>query len=124
MIVITVLMCLTSINGFAQLKEVRGVQTRVVVYNDNGRELHGFEFKNENSYPVWVEAELVTQGFAITENHGWTQAYVNEGTRDTKSFTLKAGETYTWKCGNKMWWGDGGDYYDRFFVKYTAYKAE
>lgn len=118
MIVITVLMCLTSINGFAQLKEVRGVQTRVVEYkNDEGNERHGFEFKNENSYPVWVEAELVTQGFVYD---GYSE--VIGGTRDTKNFTLKAGETYIWKCGERMYWKR--DYYDRYFVKYKAYKAE
>ena len=117
-------MCLTSINGFAQLKEVRGVQTRVVVYNDNGKERHGFEFKNENSYPVWVEAELVTHGFQYGRDE-----YVKGGTMDTKSFTLKAGEAYTWKCGYRMFTHEGNGYwerdnYDKFFVKYKAYKAE
>ena len=120
MIVITVLMCLTSINGFAQLKEVRGVQTRVVEYkNDEGEERHGFEFKNENSYPVWVEAELVTQGFAYAHDD---YSKVIGGTQGTKDFTLKAGETYIWKCGEKMYWFR--DYYGRYFVKYKAYKAE
>lgn len=125
MAVLTVLMCFASTNVFAQLKEVRGVQTRVVEYQSDkkhswvGYTRHGFEFKNENSYPVWVEAELCTQGFS----YQFEKDPVKEGTTDTKSFTLDAGETYVWKCGDKMiWWSN--DYYDRYFVKYKAYKAE
>ena len=122
MAVLTVLMCFASANAFAQLKEVRGVQTRVVEYQSNEKNdyvggRHGFEFKNENDYSVWVEAELITQGFSCRYGQ------VNAGTRDTKSFTLNAGETYVWKCGDRMIWYDD-DYYDRFFVKYKAYKAE
>ena len=128
MTILTILMCFASTSVFAQLKEVRGVQTRVVTYQSNEKKgdyiaytRHGFEFKNENNYAVWVEAELCTQGFSL----GWGDK-VNSGTRDTKSFTLKAGETYIWKCGDRMIWLDTGyrDYYDRYFVKYRAYKAE
>lgn len=125
MIVLTVLMCLASTNVFAQLKEVRGVQTRVVEYQGNesigsiGYKRHGFEFKNENNYSVWVEAELNTQGFV----YNYYGDSVKKGTRDTKNFTLNAGETYVWKCGDRMIWG-GDDYYDRYFIKYKAYKAE
>lgn len=124
MAVLTVLMCFASTSVFAQLKEVRGVQTRVVEYQSNeninnvGYNRHGYEFKNENNYAVWVEAELYTQGFSLGDYDE-----VNAGTRDTKNFTLKAGETYVWKCGDRMiWWGF--DYYERYFVKYKAYKAE
>lgn len=118
MAILSILLCCMSINSYAQLKEVRGVQTRVVTYydTDKKRELHGFEFKNENNYSVWVEAELVTQGFT------YDYSEVTGGTRDTKNFTLKAGETYIWKCGERMYWNR--DYYDRYFVKYKAYKAE
>jgi hypothetical protein len=132
MAALTILMCLTSTNVFAQLKEVRGVQTRMVEYQSNeskgdvGYKRHGFEFKNENSYSVWVEAELCTQGFYIGNGDN-----VNAGTRDTKNFTLNAGETYVWKCGDRMIWEwKGSNYYDprdfsdRYFVKYRAYKAE
>lgn len=125
MAVLTVLMCFASTNAFAQLKEVRGVQTRVVEYrNNDGEDRHGFEFKNENSYPVWVEAELCTQGFTSCYHE---DKHVKGGTRDTKSFTLNAGETYIWKCGDRMFWPtcyEWHDFYDRFYVTYKAYKAE
>lgn len=122
-------MSLFTTNLFAQqLEEVRGVQTRVVKYeapNDAKNRykmdyLHGFEFTNENKYAVWVEAELVTQGFSVGNSD------IRGGTRDTKNFTLKAGETYVWKCGEKMVWANYSydDYYDRYFVKYKAYKAK
>lgn len=123
MAVLTVFMCFASTSVFAQLKEVRGVQTRVVEYQSNekinylGYNRHGYEFKNENNYAVWVEADLYTQGFTSGFNE------VVAGTIDTKNFTLKAGETYVWKCGDRMIW-DEIDYYDRYFVKYKAYKAE
>lgn len=122
MAILSVLMCCMSINSYAQLKEVRGVQTRVVTYYDTDwkEELHGFEFKNENNYSVWVEAELVTQGFTVPYND---HPHVEGGTRDTKNFTLKPGETYVWKCGGRMVWLSH-DFYDRYFVKYKAYKAE
>ena len=127
MAVLTVLMCLTSTNVFAQLKEVRGVQTRVVEYQsdkkekDVGYNRHGFEFKNENNYPVWVEVELCTNGF------NYSCGTENEGTYDTKSFTLNAGESYIWKVGDKYIWfcfNSYKDYYDKYYVKYKAYKAE
>lgn len=126
MAVLTVLMCFASTNAFAQLKEVRGVQTRVVEYQteyfcaNRLNKKHGFEFKNENNYAVWIEAELHTQGFVYDNLMG---DFVKEGTRDTKSFTLNAGETYVWKCGDRMIW-DCRDYYDRYYVTYKAYKAE
>lgn len=130
MAVLTVLMCFASTNAFAQLKEVRGVQTRVVEYQSDqyyqrlGYERHGFEFKNENSYPVWVEAELCTNGFSYT--YGGVQR--DAGTYDTKSFTLNAGESYIWKVGDKLLRCEVGynyyDYYDNYYVKYKAYKAE
>lgn len=124
MAVLTVLMCFASTSVFAQLKEVRGVQTRVVKYqNNNGSERHGFEFKNENNYTVWVEAELCTNGFEVC----FGNEVINRGTYDTKSFTLNAGESYIWKVGDKFFYkccGDWGDFYDRYYVKYKAYKAE
>lgn len=129
MAILTILMCFASTSAFAQLKEVRGVQTRVVEYQGQkkleglGYQRHGFEFKNENNYAVWVEAELYSTGFVY--NYGREA----EGTKDTKSFTLKAGETYVWKCGDKMEFEDGAyyhhsDYSENYYVKYKAYRAE
>ncbi len=124
--VLTVLMCFASMNVFAQLKEVRGVQTRVVVvgkyeYSGYERDEYGYEFKNENAYPVWVEAELLTRG---VKGDRWDSGYViPQGTCDTKYFTLDAGETYVWKCGDRMK-TYGEDKHEYFFVRYKAYKTE
>ncbi len=140
MAVLTVLMVFTVTNVFAQLKEVRGVQTRVVTYQGDkqigykgrdGETIHGFEFKNENNYSVWVEAELCTNGYSYKDGSR------SAGTYNTKSFTLNAGETYVWKTGDKMIHEEDGyysgsyqwirtykDYYDQYYVKYKAYKAE
>lgn len=131
MAVLTVLMCFASTSAFAQLKEVRGVQTRSVKYSTDKKyydlfgekewvnSLHGFEFKNENNYTVWVESELSTNGFTYDYDE------YAEGVRDTKSFTLNAGETYIWKCGNKMLSRSGDkDLSGKFYVKYKAYRAE
>ncbi len=127
MAVLTVLMCFASTSAFAQLKEVRGVQTRVVEYksddyiayhdaynnsNGPGYNRHGFEFKNENNYSVWVETELYDSNGKIV---------------DTKSFTLNAKESYVWKVGDKLihyTWLAYEDKYDQYYVKYKAYKAE
>ena len=133
MAVLTVLMCFASTNAFAQLKEVRGVQTRMVEYQSEkyvdyykvGYNRHGFEFKNENNYSVWIEVELCTNGYGYAWSGGngdYTQK-IAAGTYDTKSFTLKAGETYVWKCGDKMLI-DNSDHYADYYVKYKAYKAE
>lgn len=115
-------------NAFAELKEVRGVQTRSVSYVEYDSKEHkdvtkwGYELKNENNYAVWVELELHT--------HGFTYCYDNEverGVRDTKSITLKAGETYIWKCGDRMIFECRGYYtskHENFHIVYKAYKTE
>jgi len=129
--VLTVLMCYASINAFAQLKEVRGVQTKMVEYQSNeykqriGYDRHGFEFKNENNYTVWVEAELYTSGFVVPAMNN--DRKYPEGVYDAKSFTLKAHEQYIWKVGDKMIKWGMGDIWDKssyYYVRYKAYKAE
>lgn len=120
-------MSLFATNAFAQLKEVRGVQTRSVQYTEydekQGEEVTrwGYELKNENNYTVWVELELKT--------HGFTQCYdktIVAGVRDTKNITLKAGETYVWKCGDRMvfWCYGEEDHHEKFHITYKAYKTE
>lgn len=115
-------MSMFASNAFAELKEVRGVQTRSVSYTEYDSDYKeitrwGYELKNENNYDVWIELELKTHGFDTYRIH------VIEGVRDTKSITLKAGETYIWKCGDRMRF-DGSDYHEKFHLVYKAYKAE
>lgn len=119
---------LFSTNASAQLKEVRGVQTRSVKYTEytDGEEIvrWGYELKNENNYDVWVELELKTPGFSFPYNNGWKTGEVIGGVRDTKNITLKAGETYVWRCGERMLFGDWGDCHEKFNIVYKAYKKE
>lgn len=132
-IIISALLLLFAIPSWAQLKEVRGVQTRTVpqtvVKGDVKIETRAYEFTNENSYPVWVEAELCTHGFTLDPSDMYNEkVVVAAGTRDTKSFTLNAGESYVWKCGDRMVFISRiygrGDYSKNFYVKYKAYKVE
>lgn len=129
MAILTILMCFASTNAFAQLKEVRGVQTRMVEYQSDekvyevGYSRHGFEFKNCNNYTVWVDAELWISSYNY---YGYDYTQI-ESVRATKSFTLNAGETYVWKCGDQILTAPGinnKDCHEKFYVKYKAYKEE
>ena len=121
------LLGLFSTNASAQLKEVRGVQTRSVKYTEyiEGEkvERRGYELKNENDYDVWLELELKTSGYDYTYWDKYDASYkkgkVIAGVKDTKNITLKAGETYVWKCGDRML-----ECPNAFYVEYKAYKKE
>ena len=125
-LVLFIAMSLLASDAYAELKEVRGVQTRSVSYVDYDSDYKeikkwGYELKNDNKYDVWIELELITLGFVFGSNE------VVGGVRDTKNITLKAGETYIWKCGDRMRfysYGSYSDYHDRFHLEYKAYKAE
>lgn len=132
---------MSSVVGFAQLLEVKGVETKLVIYDGpkyeacvdfyydrykSSTKWFGYSFYNMNSIPVSVEAELYKEGRLVT----------------TKTFNLKSNETYIWKHegyyehfkvneynGGTEDWTDNkiapgeheygpGDYY----VKYKAYK--
>ena len=54
-------------------------------------ELAGFELKNENNYPVWVEVELYRKSYSETSK------IVPESVVATKNISLQAGESYLWK---------------------------
>jgi len=120
-VVFVFLISLFSFYCFAQLKEVRGVQTRAIQYDsEEGKIKHGYEFKNENNYAVWVEAELWTYG---------DDNIIKKEIRSTKNFNLSPGETYRWKCGDSMHLyqtsdRSGDENYKNFYVRYIAYKAE
>lgn len=108
---------MSSVVGFAQLSEVKGVETKLVVYDGSeykveaGRsrsgDYHykyftkwfGYSFYNMNSIPVSVEAELYK-----------THDYKGQKLVTTKTFNLKPGETYIWKHENM----------DAFKVNYTS----
>ena len=126
---------MSTVVGFAQLSEVKGVETKLVIYDGPqygaaygygykySTKWFGFSFYNMNSISVSVEAEL------YQEYDGKMVA--------TKSFNLKPNETYIWKHENRDYfkvnvsgidWVDskkepnGGHYCGRYYVKYKAYK--
>lgn len=134
---------MSCVVGFAQLLEVKGVETKLVIYDGSEYEAYafsgsyksstkwfGYSFYNMNSIPVSVEAEL----YKTHDDKGqWLVA--------TKTFNLKPGETYIWKHENtsafKVNYKDGYHswteskegpyyYYDgravTYYVRYKAYK--
>ena len=141
---------MSSVVGFAQLSEVKGVETKLVVYDGSEYEVRngssrsgglnyrsstkwfGYSFYNMNSIPVSVEAELYK-----------THDYKGQLLVTTKTFNLKPGETYIWKHENMFafkvnfqycptcnsHWTNGNteprssDYSSNsYYVEYTAYK--
>lgn len=136
---------MSSIVSFAQSLEVKGVETKIVVYEGpeykvyNGRnriqdlykystKWFGYSFCNMNSIPISVEAEL----------------YIVDSKQpkllDTKTFNLKSKETYIWKReSGDFKVNDNGSYMygcsswtdsktkptnsrNTYLVKYKAYK--
>lgn len=135
---------MSGIISFAQSLEVKGVETKVVIYDGpqyeavcgcstygdrykSSTKWFGFSFYNMNSISVSVEAELYREydGKMVT----------------TKSFNLKPNETYIWKHENRerdfkvnqdyntsISWTvskkepNGGYGCGRYYVKYKAYK--
>ena len=134
---------MSSITSFAQLSEVKGVETKIAIYDDQeydyynaksgdyaySTEWFGFSFYNMNSIAVSVEAELYYAGKLV----------------DTKAFSLASKETYIWKQKHNSDFQVYHDYessnsskakkevpayYDRggaingstYYVKYKAYK--
>lgn len=96
---------------FAQLKEVKGVETKWVVNREtlNWATLYyNYEFINRNPFSVTVEAEL------------WTSYDAKNYIKDTKVFILGPSGSYN---GSYEWKLDTPDR-DRRYVKYKAYKNE
>lgn len=139
---------MSSVVGFAQLSEVKGVETKLVVYDGSEYKVRdgssrsgdsyykystkwfGYSFYNMNSIPVSVEAELYK-----------THDYKGQLLVTTKTFNLKPGETYIWKHENtsafmvnythnsSYCWTESKEepnYYDAgrvtYYIKYKAYK--
>ena len=120
---------MSSVVGFAQLSEVKGVETKLVVYDgseykvSDGRHYKysikwfGYSFYNMNSIPVSVEAELYK-----------THDYKGQLLVTTKTFNLKPGETYIWKHESmdafKVNYEDIYKDYNSSFYRWTEDKVE
>ena len=122
------MLCLTA-PGLSAQTEVRGVETRRVVYNgpeyryysthhdEQSTEYYGFEFYNRNSIPVSVSIELWWQGEKLT-------------LITTKDVVLGTGEKYILKQEQASYfrvhinYGHTNTGIDQYYVKYKAYKLE
>lgn len=134
---------MSCVVSFAQSLEVRGVETKLVVYDgpeyvidnygrtNNRIEWFGFSFYNMNKGCVSVEAEL----YKRYKKESTTYVQIEETILvDTKTFTLEANQTYIWKqehnshfrAYDKKYPNDdsNGRYALGYYVKYKAYKME
>ncbi|MBP5240605.1 MAG: hypothetical protein J6Z26_01730 [Bacteroidales bacterium] len=119
-------MSLFATNAFAQMQEVRGVETRRVIYDgpryekcsdcNYSTKYYGFEFHNSNSIKVSVDIEI------------YRQEDGKEILVATKSITLKPNETYTYKQENDYAYRKDAIWQNysagSFIVKYKAYKLQ
>lgn len=128
--ILMAVMSLISIEAFAQ--EVRGVETRIVIYEGPGyvgryninrwhNRWAAFEFTNLNSFTVSVDATL---------------HHTEAGVRSKKSFVLQPGESYRWKHEKECTALGSNNttfkaYDDRtwnheqyYYVEYKAYKLQ
>ena len=109
----------TSTQGFV---EVKNVETRWESYKDGSNDLYGVTFTNKNGFPVTIEAELWINISSSNFAPNQTNRIAN-----TKSFVLQKDEEYTWKVGLTRYIGyEGGASggYDKYFIKFKAYKSQ
>lgn len=120
---------LGTIMTFAQVKEVKGVTSRIACYDNcekqyDSEKTYGFEYENFNSFAVTIEAEKWRNGFGRTSGYPDFLA-------ETKTFILQPGEKYVWKVEMQ---GTVGDYSpnlghtplakEGFYTKFKAFKNE
>ena len=76
--------------GFAQCLEVKGVETQRVEERDR----YGIEFNNTNGFTVTVEAELRVPAYSKSRKSRLSENYF---TVDTKTFVLEAKGKILWE---------------------------
>lgn len=149
-ICILVFTLMSSILGFSQLLEVKGIETKLDVYDGSeykftvsgydrsSTKWFGYSFYNMNGFHVSVEAELYMIYYREKDSGGYSYDFLcvmDAILIDTKTFNLAPEETYIWKQeynsdfkktdkkyphGNSNIRGEAINYY----VKYKAYKME
>ena len=143
MAILTILMCFASTNAFAQLKEVRGVETKRVVYDggseysyhnwDSGRDeksnkYYGWEFKNLNSCAVSVDITLYKNAYIKEDAYKKESIYIPETIIATKTVVLQSEEVYTFKHeinGTKVFISyNEGKWVDGYHIVYKAFKLQ
>lgn len=126
---------MSTVVGFSQLSEVKGVETKLDVYDGkqydyNETKWFGYSFYNMNGFRVSVEAELYMVYIKSKNTYVLDAILI-----DTKTFNLKPYETYIWKqeyeSDFKEYYREypRGEYHSegnaiRYYVKYKAYKME
>ena len=144
---------MSTVVGFSQLSEVKGVETKLDVYDGkqydyNKTKWFGYSFYNMNGFRVSVEAELYK--FYSQKHSSDVSDYVNVFDAiliDTKTFNLAPEETYIWKQEHNsdfkkidkdkdypQGYYERDGFYDHnadvrgeaisYYVKYKAYKME
>ena len=128
--ILMAVMSFISIEAFAQ--EVRGVETRIVIYE--GPQY----YKSDVRYNRWAAFEFTNLN-SITVSVDATLHNTKAGVRSKKSFVLQPGESYRWKHEKENTYFN--DYYkvhstfkvydDRtwyqeqyYYVEYKAYKLQ
>lgn len=115
-IILCSLMCLASTECFAQ-QEVRGISTKRITYNDNAKELYGWELTNHNSIPVSVDIELWHHvGYNRNSNNDYQTIRLT-----TESIVLNSNETYIFKYTDFLTPKVDVKYY---YITYKAHKLE
>ena len=137
-------MSLFATKAFAQLHEVRGVETRRVIYesdnqyqSDNGGysgRRYGWEISNRNPFAISVDVSLNSREKSVLYNNQ-PAGKMGGGVVKTQSIVLKSGESYVFKredhCSTKV---DAkcpvvDDYGYRYsisdyYIEYKAYKLQ
>lgn len=117
---------LFTTSAFAQLQEVRGVETRRIIYDGplydkyrggTSTKYFGFEFKNTNS--ISVSVDIILYYNTNDETYILTK----------KSFTLKPNEKYILKREENSDFQAEGSYdadwrINKYYVEYKAYKLQ
>ena len=133
---------MSTVVGFSQLSEVKGVETKWDVYdvkiNDyNKTEWFGYSFYNMNGFPISIEAELYKIYKRESSRNYDSNIYVEDAILiDTKTFNLAPEETYIWKQEHNSDFKKTDKKYPHsdsewsrgeaisYYVKYKAYKME
>lgn len=124
--ILMAVMSFISIEAFAQ--EVRGVETRIVIYE-------GPEYTHDKIYNRWAAFEFTNLN-SITVSVDATLYHTKAGVRTKKSFVLQPGESYRWKHEKesttltngatyfKVY--DGSTWYHEnyYYVEYKAFKLQ
>lgn len=130
--ILMAVMSFISIEAFAQ--EVRGVETRIVIYE--GSEYRRSYSSDTNIYDRWAAFEFTNLN-SITVSVDATLHHTKAGVRSKKSFVLQPGESYRWKHENEYAPTNGYSGYNfrvyndstwerenYYYVEYKAYKLQ